>query len=79
MKIIMAKCLTCEGEGIVKIDTLGNVHILDTPSVWCEEAQEFLELKEEICPECDGLGEIDITDDYYLNEADDYIKAQKEK
>lgn len=79
MKQIMKTCSTCEGEGMVKIDTLGDVHTLDTPSVWCEEAQEFLELKEEICPDCLGLGEIDITDDYYLNEADDYNKAQKEQ
>ena len=79
MKIIMAKCLTCEGEGMIKKDALGEVHSIDTTSVWCADAQEYLTLKEEICPECDGLGEIDITDDYYLNESDDFIKAQKEK
>lgn len=79
MKQIMKTCSTCEGEGMVKIDTFGDVHTLDTPSVWCEEAQEFLELKEDICPDCLGLGEIDITDDYYLNEADDFIKSQKEQ
>jgi DnaJ-class molecular chaperone len=78
MKQIMKTCATCNGEGMVKRDTLGEIHTIDTPSVWCAEAQEFLTIKEEICPDCDGLGEIDITDDYYLNEADDYIKVQKE-
>jgi DnaJ-class molecular chaperone len=63
MKPIMKKCETCEGLGLVKIDTLGEVHTADTDQVWCEEAQEFLSLHEEICPDCLGLGEIDISDD----------------
>jgi hypothetical protein len=56
MKTIMQKCATCEGEGLVKIDTLGDVHPIDTDQVWCDEAQEFLELNIEICPDCLGYG-----------------------
>jgi hypothetical protein len=79
MKTIMQKCATCEGEGLVKIDILGETHTLDTDKVWCDEAQEYLDLKIETCPDCLGEGEIDVTEDYYLNKADDFIKEQKER
>lgn len=76
MKQIMKTCSTCDGKGMVKIDTLGDLHTLDTQSVWCEDGQEFLELKEEYCPECFGLGEIDITED--VEDDIEYFK-RKEK
>ena len=63
MKQIMKKCETCNGQGVVKIDTLRNIHLITTEKVWCEEAEQYLETETAICPDCEGLGEIDITDD----------------
>lgn len=79
MKQIMKHCETCDGLGLVKIDSLGEIHSVEVEKVWNDEAEAYLKVTECICPDCLGLGEIDITEDYYLNEADDFIKAQKEK
>lgn len=79
MAQITKKCETCNGEGVVKIDELGETHNVNITKVYDNETGELLELKRSICPDCEGLGTIDITEDYYLNKADDLIKQQKEK
>ena len=79
MAQITKKCETCNGEGVVKIDELGELHNINISKVYDNETGELLKLKEKICPDCDGLGEIDFTDDYYSEKADEYIKNQKER
>ena len=62
MNLITKKCETCNGHGIVKVDELGEVHNIEKNRVYSQEFG-YLKLKESICPDCEGLGEIDITDD----------------
>ena len=78
MNPINRTCPTCEGEGMIKRDELNGIHPLHTESYYCVEANEYLQLRPEICPECDGSGLIDVTDDYILNKADEQIKSRKE-
>ena len=78
MKAIFEKCETCQGTGMIKSDIFGEVYPMDQKSVWSEEAQEYLELTEKVCPDCEGSGLIDVTDDYFLNKADEQIKSRKE-
>lgn len=78
MKQINITCPTCEGEGMIKRDELNGIHHIDTEKVWCDEGKEFMMLRPDICPDCDGSGEIDYTDDYYLNKSDEQIKSRKE-
>ena len=77
-KFLMIKCPTCDGEGIVKKDELGEVHHINTNEVFDYESGEYLKLKECICPECDGLGEVDMTEDFLDNQIDEFIKKRKE-
>lgn len=63
MKQIMKHCETCEGLGLVKIDSLGEIHSVEVEKVWNEDAESYLKVTECICPDCLGLGEIDITED----------------
>ena len=71
MKQITKPCATCNGEGIVKIDELGDVHNINVSKVYDNETGEKLKLKGSVCPDCEGLGYIDITEDYFLNKADE--------
>jgi len=78
MNPINRTCPTCEGEGMIKKDELNGIHPLHTESYYSDEANEYLELCPEICPDCEGSGLIDVTDDYFLNKADEQIKSRKE-
>jgi len=62
MNKINRPCPTCEGEGMINRDSINETHHIKITKVWCEEAQEWLTLKSEICPECGGRGYIDVTE-----------------
>lgn len=78
MKAIFKTCETCNGAGKVKKNIFGEIFEIDTQTAWSEEIGEYVELSECICPDCDGSGEIDYTDDYFLNKEDEIIKIRKE-
>jgi len=78
MKTVFKTCETCNGAGKVKKNIFGEIFEIDTQTAWSEEIGEYVELSECICPDCDGSGEMDYTDDYYLNKEDEIIKIRKE-
>ena len=78
MKPIFKTCDTCKGSGRVKKSIFGEIYELEEQTAWSEEIGAYVELKECDCPECEGSGVIDFTDDYYLNKADEQIKNRKE-
>ena len=79
MKAIFETCETCQGTGMIKTDIFGEVYPMNQKTVWNEEAHEYLELTEKVCPDCCGAGEVDITDDKEDERIDEYIKNRKEK
>ena len=78
MKTVFKTCETCNGAGKVKKNIFGEIFELEAQTAWSEEIGEYVELKECDCPDCDGSGIVDTTDDYFLNKADEQIKNRKE-
>ena len=76
MKAIFKTCETCKGAGRVKKTIFGEIFELEAQTAWSEEIGKYVELKECDCPECDGAGEIDYTED--VEDDIEYFK-RKEK
>ena len=74
----LKKCPTCDGEGMIKRDDLNELHHIDTEKVWCDEANEWMTLRVEICPECEGAGQVDIYDEIQNEIIDNYAKNRKQ-
>ena len=73
---VLKKCPTCDGEGMIKRDDLNEMHHIDTEKVWFDEAQEWMTLRPEICPECEGSGQIDIYENIQNEIIDKYAKNE---
>lgn len=78
MKPIFETCETCQGTGMIKVDIFGETYPIDQRSVWNEEAQEYLELSEKVCPDCCGAGEVEVSEDKEDERIDEWIKNRKE-
>ncbi len=63
---------------MIKRDDLNELHHIDTEKVWCDEAHEWMTLRPEICPECEGSGQIDIYENIQNEIIDNYAKNRKQ-
>ena len=72
MKNRIVKCYTCDGVGYVKKTEDGEIFTM-------KEAEKITEkMSTEVCPDCEGCGEVDDTENYFYEHLDEMIKNRKE-